>query len=249
MKRLRIDQLLVDRGLAAGRGEAQRLVLRGLVRIAGQPAAKPGQQVATDAPIAVEPSGRYVGRGGEKLAGALVAFCLPIEGRVAMDVGASTGGFTDCLLQHGARRVYAVDVGYGQLAWSLRQDPRVVVMERANIRTLSPAAIPEPVSLVTADLSFISLRLVLPALRPFLGAPADLVVLVKPQFEVGRRLVGRGGVVRDPAMREAAVRQVAAVAESAGYQVRGWAPSVLPGPKGNQEYFLWLGFTTGGHDS
>jgi 23S rRNA (cytidine1920-2'-O)/16S rRNA (cytidine1409-2'-O)-methyltransferase len=246
--KVRLDQLLVDQGVAASRAEAQRLVMRGLVRVAGQPATKPGHRMAPDAPVTIEPSARYVSRGGEKLAGALAALALSVRERVAMDVGASTGGFTDCLLQHGARRVYAVDVGYGQLAWSLRQDPRVVMIERTNIRTLSPAAIPEPVNLVTADLSFISLRLVLPLLRPFLGTPADLVVLVKPQFEVGRRLVGRGGVVRDPALREGAVRQVSAVAESAGYQVKGWAPSILPGSKGNQEYFLWLGFSKGGHE-
>ncbi|MEW6325941.1 MAG: TlyA family RNA methyltransferase, partial [Nitrospirota bacterium] len=173
----RIDQLLVEQGMAASRAEAQRLVMRGAVQAAGRPVGKPGQRVESDAPLAVESGARYVSRGGEKLAGALRAFSLPVHGRVAMDVGASTGGFTDCLLQHGARRVYAVDVGYGQLAWSLRQDPRVIVKERTNIRALPPSAIPEPVSLVTADLSFISLRLVLPVLRPFLDGVADLLIL------------------------------------------------------------------------
>jgi 23S rRNA (cytidine1920-2'-O)/16S rRNA (cytidine1409-2'-O)-methyltransferase len=243
---LRVDQLMVERGVAASRHEAQRLVMRGAVRVAGRPAAKPGQRVAPDAPVVVEAPARYVSRGGDKLEGALAAFGLAVEGRAVMDVGASTGGFTDCVLQHGASRVYAVDVGYGQLAWSLRQDARVIVIERTNIRTLPPSAIPEPVDLLTADLSFISLRLVLPVLRPFLATPADLVVLVKPQFEVGRRLVGRGGVVRDPALREAAVRQVAEAAEAAGYRVKGWAPSVLPGAKGNQEYFVWLEWPKGG---
>ena len=245
--KVRIDQLLVEQGKAASRTEAQRLVMRGVVQAAGQPVSKPGQRVAPDAPLAVQAGAPYVSRGGEKLAGALAAFGLPIRGRVAMDVGASTGGFTDCLLQRGASRVYAIDVGYGQLAWSLRQDPRVIVKERTNIRTLPPSALPEPVDLVTADLSFISLRLVLPALQPFLTATADLLLLVKPQFEVGRRLVGRGGVVRDPMLQAAAVREVTAVAESVGYRVKGCAASVLRGPKGNQEYFLWLGFEKGGY--
>jgi 23S rRNA (cytidine1920-2'-O)/16S rRNA (cytidine1409-2'-O)-methyltransferase len=240
---MRLDQLLVERGCAASREQARRLVMGGAVRVADRVIDKPGTRVGTDADLTVQGGLRYVSRGGVKLEGALAAFGLSINGRVAMDVGASTGGFTDCLLQHGAGRVYAVDVGYGQLAWSLRQDPRVVVIERTNIRTLAtgaPGAVPERVGLVTADVSFISLRLVLPALRTWLAEPADLLVLVKPQFEVGRGQVGRGGVVRDPALREAALRGVAAAAEEAGYRVAATAPSVLPGPKGNQEYFLWL---------
>ncbi|MBI3621932.1 MAG: TlyA family RNA methyltransferase [Nitrospirae bacterium] len=243
---MRLDQLLVERGCATSREQARRLVMGGSVRVADRVIDKPGARVATDADVTVDGGPRYVSRGGVKLEGALAAFGLSVAGRVAMDVGASTGGFTDCLLQHGAGRVYAVDVGYGQLAWSLRQDPRVVVIERTNIRTMEPGAtgapgvVPERVGLVTADVSFISLRLVLPVLRAWLADAADLLVLVKPQFEVGRGQVGRGGVVRDPALRESALRQVAAAAVEAGYRVAASAPSVLPGPKGNQECFLWL---------
>jgi 23S rRNA (cytidine1920-2'-O)/16S rRNA (cytidine1409-2'-O)-methyltransferase len=240
---MRLDQLLVERGCAASREQARRLVMGGAVRVDDRVIDKPGHRLATDAAIEVTGAVQYVSRGGVKLEGALAAFGVPVGGRVAMDVGASTGGFTDCLLQRGASRVYAIDVGYGQLAWSLRQDPRVVVIERTNIRTMAtgaPGAVPERVGLVTADVSFISLRLVLPVLRAWLADRADLLVLVKPQFEVGRGQVGRGGVVRDPALRAAALRQVAAAAEAAGYRVEASAPSVLPGPKGNQEYFLWL---------
>jgi 23S rRNA (cytidine1920-2'-O)/16S rRNA (cytidine1409-2'-O)-methyltransferase len=245
---MRLDQLLVERGCAASREQARRLVMGGAVRVADRVIDKPGARIAADADVTVDRPLPYVSRGGVKLEGALTAFGIPIAGRVAMDVGASTGGFTDCLLQHGASRVYAVDVGYGQLAWSLRQDPRVVVIERTNIRTMAPDAVPERVGLVTADVSFISLRLVLPVLRSWLAHTADLLVLVKPQFEVGRGQVGRGGVVRDPSLRDAALRQVAAAAEEAGYRVMASAPSVLPGPKGNQEYFLWLGYSSQGEN-
>jgi 23S rRNA (cytidine1920-2'-O)/16S rRNA (cytidine1409-2'-O)-methyltransferase len=242
---MRLDQLLVEQGCVASREQARRLIMSGAVRVADRVIDKPGARIAAGAAVDVTGVPRYVGRGGIKLEGALATFGVPVAGRVAMDVGASTGGFTDCLLQHGAIRVYAVDVGYGQLAWSLRQDPRVVVIERTNIRTMAPAAVPERVQLVTADVSFISLRLVLPALRPWLADGADLLVLVKPQFEVGRGRVGRGGVVREPALRESALRGVAAAAEEAGYRVKASAPSVLPGPKGNQEYFLWLTYLVG----
>ena len=237
---MRLDQLLVERGCTASREQARRLIMGGAVRVADRVIDKPGYRLETDATVEVAGALPYVSRGGVKLAGALAAFGVPVVGRVAMDVGASTGGFSDCLLQHGAVRVYAIDVGYGQLAWSLRQDPRVVVIERTNIRTMAPTALPERVGLVTVDVSFISLRLVLPVLRSWLADRADLLVLVKPQFEVGRGQVGRGGVVRDPALREAAVRGVAAASEEAGYRVVTGAPSVLPGPKGNQEHFLWL---------
>jgi 23S rRNA (cytidine1920-2'-O)/16S rRNA (cytidine1409-2'-O)-methyltransferase len=240
---MRLDQLLVEQGCAASREQARRLIMSGMVRVADRIIDKPGSRTTADAVVELADAPKYVGRGGIKLEGALTVFGLPVAGRVAIDVGASTGGFTDCLLQHGASRVYAVDVGYGQLAWSLRQDPRVVVIERTNIRTMAPAAVPERVGLVTADVSFISLRLVLPALRAWLADGADLLVLVKPQFEVGRGRVGRGGVVREPALRESAIRGVAAAAEKAGYCVKARAPSVLPGPKGNQEYFLWLTYS------
>jgi len=237
---MRLDYLLVERGEAASREQARRLIMSGAVRVGDRVIDKPGHRIAADAAVGLAGPPKYVGRGGIKLEGAIASLGCPVAGRVAMDVGASTGGFTDCLLQHGALRVYAVDVGYGQLAWSLRRDPRVVVIERTNIRTMSSAVVPERVELVTADVSFISLRLVLPALRPWLVDGADLLVLVKPQFEVGRGRVGRGGVVRDPALREAALQEVAAAAREAGYRIKGQSPSVLPGPKGNQEYFLWL---------
>jgi 23S rRNA (cytidine1920-2'-O)/16S rRNA (cytidine1409-2'-O)-methyltransferase len=186
------------------------------------------------------PDSTYVSRGGDKLAGALDAFGLDPNGRVALDVGASTGGFTDCLLRRGARRVFALDVGYGQLAWSLRQDPRVVVIERANVRHLEAADLPAAPDLVTADVSFISLTLVLPAIARVVSPASPVVALVKPQFEAGRGQVGKGGVVRDEAVRAAAVTRVRLAAGGFGFAVRGEAESVLPGPKGNREVFLWL---------
>ena len=227
---VRLDRLLVDRGLAPSRERAQRLILAGEVLVAERPATKPGSLVAPDAPIRVRvPASAFVSRGGEKLAGALDAFGLDVGGLVALDVGASTGGFTDCLLRRGARRVMAVDVGYGQLAWALRQDARVVVLERTNARHLA-----------TMDVSFISLTLVLPAVRNVLRPGGMIVALVKPQFEAGRGQVGKGGVVREPEVRAAAVTRVQEAAAALGLDVRGAAESVLPGPKGNREVFLWL---------
>ncbi|HJQ83618.1 MAG TPA: TlyA family RNA methyltransferase [Candidatus Binatia bacterium] len=238
---MRIDRLLVERGLVASRERARRLVMAGAVLVADRPVTKPGTEVPDDAPVRLRgEDSPYVGRGGEKLAGALDAFGLDVRERVALDVGASTGGFTDCLLQRGARRVIAVDVGYGQLAWKLRADPRVVVLERTNARTLSPDRLPEPPDLAVVDVSFISLRTVLPAVASVLAAGAAIVALVKPQFEVGRGRVGKGGVVRDDALRAEAVALVRAEAERLGLGVRGEAESVLPGPKGNREVFLWL---------
>jgi 23S rRNA (cytidine1920-2'-O)/16S rRNA (cytidine1409-2'-O)-methyltransferase len=238
---VRLDRLLVDRGLAPSRERAQRLILAGEVLVADRPATKPGVLVAPDAPLRLRaPASEYVSRGGEKLAGALDAFALDVAGTVALDVGASTGGFTDCLLRRGARRVIAVDVGYGQLAWSLRQDPRVVVLERSNARHLRPTLLPELPDLATVDVSFISLALVLPAIAAALAPGGAVVALVKPQFEAGRGQVGKGGVVRDPATRSAAVLRVRQVAEGLGFAVRGESESVLLGPKGNREVFLWL---------
>jgi len=240
-ERVRIDRLLVDRGLVPNRERARRLVMAGEVLVDDRPVTKAGALVPGDAALRLRtPASPYLSRGGEKLAGALDAFGLPVAGRVALDVGASTGGFTDCLLRRGARRVMAIDVGYGQLAWSLRQDPRVVVLERVNARTLDAAMLPEPPDLATVDVSFISLGLVLPRVARVLAPGGDVVALVKPQFEVGRGQVGKGGVVRDPAQRAAAVAGVRAAAEAAGLAVRGEADSVLPGPKGNREVFLWL---------
>ncbi len=215
----------------------------GLVAVAGQRAAKPATQVARDTPITVTESGEpgYVSRGGHKLAGALAAFVpagLVVQGRACLDAGASTGGFTDVLLRAGAAHVVAADVGYGQLAWSLRTDPRVTVMDRVNVRTLDRVS-PVP-GLVVADLSFISLTLVLPALIACAAPDADFVLLVKPQFEVGKGRVGAGGVVRETTDRSAAVHRVTAAAGQLGLGVEGVTASPLPGPAGNVEYFLWL---------
>ena len=243
MTRARLDAELVRRGLARSREQAGELVAAGLVTVAGQRAGKAATQVSRDVPITIADSGDpgYVSRGGHKLAGALAAFGpggLTVAGRDCLDAGASTGGFTDVLLRAGAAHVVAADVGYGQLAWSLRTDPRVTVLDRVNVRTLDGVS-PVP-GLVVADLSFISLTLVLPALVACAAPDADFVLLVKPQFEVGKGRVGAGGVVRDPADRADAVRQVAAAAAQLGLGVRGVTASPLPGPAGNVEYFLWL---------
>jgi len=242
--RRRLDTELVRRGLARSREKAAKLIADGRVAVAGQTAAKAATQVGQDAAITVGESARgpdYASRGGRKLAGALAAFAgLAVAGRRCLDAGASTGGFTDVLLRAGAAHVVAVDVGYGQLAWSLRRDPRVTVLDRVNVRQLAPDQVAPAPGLVTADLSFVSLALVLPALVACAAADADLVVLVKPQFEVGKGKVGAGGVVRDPAQRAGAVASVAAAALEAGLGVAGIVASPLPGPAGNVEYFLWL---------
>jgi 23S rRNA (cytidine1920-2'-O)/16S rRNA (cytidine1409-2'-O)-methyltransferase len=242
-RRLRLDAELVRRGLARSREQATELIATGRVAVGGQPAAKAASQVSVDAAITVEqPAGEpgYVSRGGHKLAGALAAFPgLAVAGRRCLDAGASTGGFTDVLLRAGAAHVVAVDVGYGQLAWSLRTDERVTVLERVNVRTLTPQQVAPAPGLVVADLSFISLALVLPALTACATADADFLLMVKPQFEVGKEMVG-DGVVRDPDLRAAAVTAVAAAADRLGLGVAGVTASPLPGPAGNVEYFLWL---------
>jgi 23S rRNA (cytidine1920-2'-O)/16S rRNA (cytidine1409-2'-O)-methyltransferase len=247
VRRTRLDAELVRRGLARSRQQAAELVLAGRVRLAGRTATKPATAVDPAEPLLVEDIGPadpgYASRGGHKLAGALSEFAaagLAVAGRRCLDAGASTGGFTDVLLRHGAREVVAVDVGYGQLAWALRTDPRVVVLDRTNVRDLTPAAVGGPVALTVADLSFISLRLVLPALAACTEPDGDLVPMVKPQFEVGRDRVGSGGVVRDPALRAEAVLAVAAAAAGHGLGVAGVTASPLPGPSGNVEFFLWL---------
>ncbi len=230
--RARLDTELVRRGLARSREQAAGLIADGRVMVAGQPAAKPATQVGRDAAIAVrDPAGEpdYASRGGRKVAG-----------RRCLDAGASTGGFTDVLLRAGAAHVVAVDVGYGQLAWPLRTDPRVTVLDRVNVRELTPEQVAPAPELVTADLSFISLTLVLPALVACAAPGASFVLLVKPQFEAGKGNVGAGGVVRDPAQRAAAVRSVAAAAAGLGLGTAGVTASPLPGPAGNVEYFLWL---------
>ena len=242
MTRVRIDELLVARGLAPSRQRARALVMAGLVVVGDRRVDKPGQRVDPEAEVRLKGEHNpYVSRGGLKLEAALEAFGVDPAGRVCVDVGASTGGFTDCLLQHGARRVYAVDVGYGQLAWRLRQDPRVVSLERRNIRTLDPGEIPEPADLVVVDTSFISLRLVLPRVWELVAPGGEVVALVKPQFEVGREHVGKGGVVRDPGLRERALRSVLEAARDLGFQVMGTAESPVPGAKkGNVELLAHL---------
>ncbi|MBW8802790.1 MAG: TlyA family RNA methyltransferase [Catenulisporales bacterium] len=244
--RRRLDAELVRRNLARSREQARELIEAGRVSVNGQTASKAATQVETSAPVVVTEAKNgeeYVSRGGHKLAGALAAFAphgLSFEGRRALDAGASTGGFTDVLLRNGAAHVVAVDVGYGQLAWSLRTDDRVTVLDRTNVRDLTPDMIGGRVELVVGDLSFISLRLVLPALASCAVPEADLALMVKPQFEVGKERLGSGGVVRDVALHAEAVRDVAAAAAKLGLGVRGVAASPLPGPAGNVEYFLWL---------
>lgn len=237
----RLDQLLVTQGLAKSRAQAQALIMAGRVLVAGVPVTKAGAPVPEDARITLKaPALQFVSRGGEKLAAALAHFKVNPAGKVALDAGASTGGFTHVLLLGGAAKVYAVDVGYGQLDASLRQDPRVVVRERRNLRLLPREDVPEPVDLITLDLSFISLTLILPKIREFLRPGGEVLALVKPQFEVGKGQVGKGGVVRDPARQQAAVARVAAAAAALSFQVSPAFPSPLRGPKGNQEYFLYL---------
>jgi 23S rRNA (cytidine1920-2'-O)/16S rRNA (cytidine1409-2'-O)-methyltransferase len=241
-RRARLDAELVRRGLARSREHAAELIAAGRVLVAGQTALKSatGVDAATAVRIADDAGPSYVSRGGHKLAGALDAFGYDPIGKRALDAGASTGGFTDVLLERGAAQVVAVDVGYGQLAWSLQSDARVTVIDRTNARTLTPDVIGGPVDLVVADLSFIPLRLVLPALLSCCAPDADVLPMVKPQFEVGRERLPAGGVVRDPGDRAEAVRRVAQQALDLGWGVCGVTASSLPGPSGNVEYFLWL---------
>jgi 23S rRNA (cytidine1920-2'-O)/16S rRNA (cytidine1409-2'-O)-methyltransferase len=241
--KVRLDTLLADRGLFPSRSRAAASVMAGEVRLGadGQRAEKPGQMVADDVVVALDERPQFVSRGGRKLANALDALRLDVAGRRALDVGASTGGFTDCLLQRGAEHVIALDVAYGELDWRLRNDDRVTVVERANARRLEPASLPYSPDLVVADVSFISLTKVLPAVLATCAPAYDALVMVKPQFEVGRGRVGKGGVVRDPADRRDALVSVAACARDLGASVLGFASSGLPGPKGNLETFLWLG--------
>jgi 23S rRNA (cytidine1920-2'-O)/16S rRNA (cytidine1409-2'-O)-methyltransferase len=241
VKRERLDKLLVDRGTVASRERARRLVMAGAVRVGDQVIDKPSALVAIDAPIVVSGDDiPFVSRGGLKLAGALDAFETPVAGRVVLDVGASTGGFTDCVLQRGARAVIAIDVGYGQFAWTLRNDPRVTLLERTNIRQLDTAVLPAMPELAVIDVSFISLRLVLPTVVGVLAAAGDIVALVKPQFEVGKGQVGSGGVVRDPALHASSVASVRQCGLDLGLSVVGECESPLQGPKGNREFFLAL---------
>lgn len=234
----RLDQLLVSRGLVKSRALAQRMIMAGQVRLEGQLVLQPSTRVAPDAAVEMISAPRFVSRGGEKLEAALQQFRLQPAGWVCADVGASTGGFTDCLLQHGADRVYAIDVGHGQLHWRLRNDPRVVLMERKNARTLNE--LPEPIRLATVDVSFISLRLILPSVAGWLVAGGEVVALVKPQFEAGRRQVGKGGVVKDPGTHQQVLFEILKAAIVVGLAPQGLIRSPLVGPKGNLEFLAWL---------
>lgn len=243
--RRRLDTLVVERGLSGSRQKARALIMAGRVRVGGRTVSKPGTPVDPGSDLeVVERDCPYVGRGGLKLEGALEELPVDPGGRVVLDIGASTGGFTDLLLRRGARCVVAVDVGYGQLDWGLRQDPRVRVLERVNARRLSPAVLPKDLpaapDLAVVDVSFISLSKVLPAVLDCLGAPADLLVLAKPQFEAGPRQVGRGGVVRDPEVHRRVLLRLLEWARERGLGVRGLASSPVAGASGNREFFLWL---------
>jgi 23S rRNA (cytidine1920-2'-O)/16S rRNA (cytidine1409-2'-O)-methyltransferase len=254
MRKTRLDLLLVERGLAESRSKAQALIMAGQVRVDGQVEIKPSAQVTPEAHLDLETGPRFVSRGGDKLEAALIAFAVDVKGRVCADVGSSTGGFTDCLLQHGAAKVYAIDVGKGILHWKLRSDPRVVVTEETNARYVE--SLPEPVSLVTIDASFISLKILLPVVKgwflPPSGSPyfeemggeteGGVIALVKPQFEAGRKETARNkGVIRDPAVHEAVLTDVLTFAQLQGFGVCGLARSPVLGPKGNVEFLAWLG--------
>ncbi len=239
-QKLRIDCLLVGRGLVESRERGQAIILAGNVLVNGQKVEKAGALVEEDSDVRIlgEPV-PYVSRGGLKLEAALREFKVDISGKTAMDVGASTGGFTDCLLQHGCRKVYAVDVGYGQLAWKLRQDPRVISIERTNIKELNPELVPEPIDIAVIDVSFISLEKVIPSVLKFLARNAEIVALIKPQFEVGKGQVGKGGIVRDEEARTAVVEKIVGSFRELGLDVKGVMPSPITGQDGNVEFLIY----------
>src|SRR5262245_17532908 len=258
MPKVRLDVLLVKRGLAESRAKAQALIMAGQVRVSGQTTLKPATAIPADSPLTVDSGPRFVSRGGEKLDAALEAFGVDVSGFVCADVGASTGGFTDCLIQHGAAKVYAIDVGKGILHWKLRNDPRVVVMEETNARFVE--ALPEQISLVTVDASFISLKILLPVVKkwtplrlpPFsqkMGGELErgVIALIKPQFEAGKKDVSRGdGVIRDPEIHKQVLLDVLGFAQGEDFRVRGLIESPLLGPKGNTEFLAWLSQTSVG---
>lgn len=240
-ERERLDRALVSRGLVSSREDATRLILAGIVHVDGMVVDKAAKPILPDANVVVVGRGSlYVGRGGDKLAGAVDYFNVDPKGMICLDVGCSTGGFTDCLLQRGAARVYAVDVGYGQFDWRLRQDPRVLLRERTNIRYLEAGFIREPIHLIVIDVSFISLTLVLPCVIPYLEISGSVITLIKPQFEVGKGLVGRGGIVRDDSLREGAAEKVVACAKKLGLEFAGRMESPIEGRKGNREMLAWF---------
>ena len=240
-EKTRLDLLLVQRGLVESREKAKRMIMAGLMEVNGHISDKPGHLIPISSDISLEkPSLPYVSRGGLKLEAALDRFPVEVKGKVLMDVGASTGGFTDCLLQRGVEKVIAVDVGYGQLHWKIRQDPRVVVLEKTNIRYLEPDQIKESINGAVIDVSFISLKRVIPPVARLLLDHAFIIALIKPQFEVEKDQVGKGGVVRDPSLREEVIANLSRFFEETGWQVKGCIPSPILGPKGNQEYLIYL---------
>ncbi len=241
MKKIRLDQLLVEKGLAESREKAKRLILAGQVMVGGQPASKPGHTVSSDHEIVLKEVERFVSRGGEKLEGAMKSFPIELTEKVCLDIGSSTGGFTDCMLQHGAIKVYAIDVGKGQLHWKLREDPRVIVMEGVNARHLTPADMPELADFASIDTSFISLTNILPAVRGLLKPGGEIVSLIKPQFEAGKEDVDKGrGVITDPAIHEAVITKVKKFGtEELGLEWLGLSTSPLKGPKGNIEFLAY----------
>lgn len=236
----RLDVLLHEKGLVQSRERARALIMSGKVMVNDQMIDKPGIRVSSDANLIVKEDMPYVSRGGLKLEAAINNFHLDPRGRICLDVGASTGGFTDCLLQHGAEKVFSVDVGYGQLAWKLRQNPRVVVIERTNIRSMSPDRIDGPIDIAVIDVSFISLKIVIPCVIKLLGPDSRILALIKPQFEVGKAKVGKGGVVRDPALHREVIADISSFCEQIGLVTGGVIPSPILGPKGNQEFLLFM---------
>jgi 23S rRNA (cytidine1920-2'-O)/16S rRNA (cytidine1409-2'-O)-methyltransferase len=236
----RLDLLMLERGLAPSREKARAMIMAGEVLVNGAMVDKPGTPIKAEAEITVKSKPRFVSRGGDKLAAALDAFDVPVQGAVCADVGASTGGFTDALLQYGAAKVYAMDVGYGLLDAKLRNDPRVVLMEKTNARYVE--TLPEPITLAVVDASFISLRLLLPVVKGWLAPQADVIPLIKPQFEAGRDDVGKGGVVRDPKVHARVLEKVLSFAQALGFTQRGLIQSPLKGPAGNIEFLAWLGW-------
>lgn len=239
-KRQRIDLLLLERRLVDSREEGRRKIMAGDVLVNDQAVTKAGSLIDAGAAIRLKPTSRYVSRGGFKLEKALGEFALDVNGKTVLDVGASTGGFTDCLLAHGAARVFAVDVGYGQLAWKLRNDPRVVVFEKTNIRFLARSSLPDIPELASIDASFISLKLILPRVKELLAARHEVIALIKPQFEVGKGKVGKGGVVRSPEEHARVIGEIQDSASAIGYQTVGITESPLLGPKGNKEFLIYL---------
>jgi len=239
-ERIRLDKLLVERGIIESREKAKALIIEGSVLVDGTVVDKAGTLVKPDASLQILRRMPYVSRGGLKLEGAIKSFNVNVKDKIAMDIGASTGGFTDCLLQHGARKVYAVDVGYGQLDWKLRNDKRVILLEKTNIRYLRRDRIPDEIDLITVDVSFISLLKVIPRALEFLTSSGEIIALIKPQFEVGRKNVEKGGVVRDEDKRLEVIEKIKTELKKMGLNIKGIIKSSLPGPKGNIEYFIYL---------